>query len=57
MSGPSLKGEIRLGPWNNLIGVAELNIILIFTYLDGLVFLYIFEALLKLSSYWMFNEL
>jgi hypothetical protein len=57
MSGPSLKGEIRLGPWNNLIGVAELNIILILTYLDGLVFLYIFEALLKLSSYWMFNEL
>jgi len=57
MSGPSLKGEIKLGPWNNFIGVAELNIILVLTYLDGLVFLYIFEALLKLSSYWMFNEL
>ncbi len=38
ISWPSLKGEIKFGtPLNSLIGVAELNFIFLYTYLDGFV--------------------
>ena len=49
ISCPSLKGEIILGKsLNNLIGVAVLNIIILYSYFERFVFLLYFKGLLKL---------